>query len=89
MVQSAKLIRQPKPAYPQLAKQARIQGIVKLHALISKEGTIEDLKVVSGHPLLVPSALDAVRQWAYQPTLLNGEPVGVETEIEVNFTLTP
>ena len=85
IVQSAKLVRQLKPVYPQLAKQARIQGVVKLHALISREGTIEDLKVVSGHPLLVPSALEAVKQWAYEPTLLNGEPVG--TDIDVNFTL--
>jgi periplasmic protein TonB len=87
IVQSAKLVRQLKPVYPQLAKQARIQGVVKLHALISREGTIEDLKVVSGHPLLVPSALETVKQWAYQPTLLNGEPVEVETDIDVNFTL--
>jgi protein TonB len=87
IVQSAKLIRQPKPVYPQPAKQVRIQGVVKLHALISREGTIENLQVVSGHPLLVRSALEAVKQWAYQPTLLNGEPVEVETDIDVNFTL--
>jgi protein TonB len=86
-VQSAKLVRQPKPVYPQLAKQARIQGVVKLHALISKEGTIENLTVLSGHPLLVPAALEAVKQWVYQPTTLNGDPVGVDTEIDVNFTL--
>jgi protein TonB len=86
-VQSAKLVRQPRPVYPQLAKQARIQGVVKLHALISKEGTIENLTLISGHPLLAPSALEAVKQWIYQPTLLNGEPVGVDTEIDVNFTL--
>jgi protein TonB len=55
--------------------------------LISKEGAIENLTVISGHPLLVPAALEAVKQWIYQPTLLNGEPVGVETEIDVNFTL--
>ena len=89
IVQSAKLVRQLKPVYPQLAKQARIHGVVRLHALISREGTIVDLKVVSGHPLLVPSALEAVKQWAYEPTLLNGEPVGVETDIDVNFTLSP
>jgi protein TonB len=89
IVQSAKLVRQLKPVYPQLAKQARIQGVVRLHALISREGTIEDLKVVSGHPLLVRSALEAVKQWAYEPTLLNGEPAGVETDIDVNFTLSP
>ena len=86
-VQSAKLVRQPRPVYPQLAKQARIQGVVKLHALISKEGTIENLTLISGHPLLAPAALEAVKQWIYQPTLLNGEPVGVDTEIDVNFTL--
>jgi periplasmic protein TonB len=87
IVQSAKLIRQPKPVYPELAKRARIQGVVRLHALISRDGTIEGLKVVSGHPLLVPSALEAVKQWVYQPTLLDGEPVEVETDIDVNFTL--
>jgi len=86
-VQSAKLVKQPRPVYPPLAKQARIQGVVKLHAEISKEGTIEKLTVVSGHPLLVPAALEAVKQWVYQPTLLNTEPVAVETEIDVNFTL--
>jgi protein TonB len=87
IVQAAKLVRQPKPVYPEPARRVRIQGVVKLHALISKEGTIEDLKVVSGHPLLVLSALEAVKQWAYQPTLLNGEPVEVETDIDLNFTL--
>jgi protein TonB len=86
-VQTAKLVKQPRPNYPALAKSARIQGVVKLHALISKEGAIENLTVISGHPLLVPAALEAVKQWVYQPTLLNGEPVGVETEIDVNFTL--
>jgi protein TonB len=86
-VQTAKLVKQPRPNYPALAKSARIQGVVKLHALISKERTIENLTVISGHPLLVPAALEAVKQWVYQPTLLNSSPVGVETEIEVNFTL--
>jgi periplasmic protein TonB len=86
-VQSAKLMRQPRPNYPPLAKQARISGIVKLSAVISKDGTIKELNVVSGHPLLVPAALDAVKQWVYQPTLLNGEPVEVQTQIDVNFTL--
>ncbi len=86
-VESAKLIFQPKPEYPPLAKMARIQGTVRLEAVISKDGTIQDLKTVSGHPLLVKSALDAVQRWRYQPTLLNGEPVEVVTEIDVNFTL--
>jgi protein TonB len=86
-VQQAKLVRQPKPVYPPLAKQARISGVVHLAAVISKDGTIQDLKVISGHPLLIPSALQAVKQWVYQPTLLNGEPVEVSTQIDVNFTL--
>lgn len=86
-VQAAKLINQPKPAYPPEAKEARIQGVVKLNASIGADGKIEDLSVISGHPLLVPAALDAVRQWVYQPTLLNGQPVPVATEIDVNFTL--
>jgi protein TonB len=86
-VQQAKLIRQPRPAYPPLAKQARIQGVVHLSAIIAKDGTIQKLEVISGHPLLVPAALEAVKQWVYQPTLLNGEPVEVITQIDVNFTL--
>ena len=86
-VEAAKLIYQPKPDYPPLAKMARIQGQVRLEAVISKDGTIQDLKVMSGHPLLVKAALDAVRQWRYQPTLLNGDPVEVITEIDVNFML--
>ncbi len=86
-VQAAKLIKRPNPIYPPLAKQARISGTVKLSALIGKDGTIQNLSVVTGHPLLVQAALDAVRQWVYQPTLLNGEPVEVATEIDVNFTL--
>jgi|SRR5687767_5519372 len=86
-VQQARLIRQPKPVYPPLAKQARIQGVVKLSAVIAKDGTIQQLEVISGHPLLVPSALEAVKQWVYQPTLLNSEAVEVVTQIDVNFTL--
>jgi protein TonB len=86
-VQQAKLVNQPKPVYPPLAKQARIQGTVRFNAIIGRDGAIANLQVVSGHPLLVPSALEAVRQWKYQPTLLNGEPVEVVTQIDVNFTL--
>jgi protein TonB len=86
-VENARLIFQPKPEYPPLAKMARIQGAVRLEAIISKDGTIQDLKVVSGHPLLVKAALEAVQRWRYQPTLLNGDPVEVITEIDVNFTL--
>ena len=86
-VQQAKLVRQPKPVYPPLARQARIQGTVRFNAIIGRDGTIQNLQLVSGHPLLVPSAQDAVKQWVYQPTLLNGEPVEVITIIDVNFTL--
>jgi periplasmic protein TonB len=86
-VQQAMLIKQPKPLYPPLAKQARIQGVVRLNAIIGKDGTIQNLTVAQGHPLLVPSALEAVKQWVYKPTLLNGEPVEVVTTIDVNFTL--
>ncbi len=86
-VESARLIFQPHPEYPPLAKMARIQGVVRLDAIISKDGTIQDLKVISGHPLLVRSALEAVQRWRYQPTLLNGDAVEVATEIDVNFTL--
>jgi protein TonB len=81
------LIRKLQPTYPALARSARIQGAVVLQAVISKQGTIENLKVLSGHPMLAPAAIDAVRQWRYRPYILNGEPVEVETEITVNFTL--
>jgi periplasmic protein TonB len=81
------IIRRIQPAYPPLARQARIQGTVILHALISKDGSIENLTLVSGHPMLAPAAIEAVKQWKYKPYLLNGEPVEVETEVLVNFTL--
>ena len=82
-----KLIRQVHPVYPSDAKAARISGAVKLSAIIAADGTIKKLEVISGHPLLVPAALEAVRQWVYQPTLLNGNPVDVSTQISVSFTL--
>ena len=86
-VESARVVFGPHPEYPPLAKMARIQGTVRLDAVISKDGTIQDLKVISGHPLLVRAALEAVQRWRYQPTLLNGDAVEVATEIDVNFTL--
>jgi protein TonB len=86
-VQAANLINQVRPVYPPLAKQARISGTVELSAIIGKDGRVQDLKVIKGHPLLVQSALDAVKNWIYRPTLLNGEPVEVSTTIDVNFTL--
>jgi protein TonB len=86
-VTSGLLIRKVNPNYPPLARQARIQGTVVLHAVISKDGAIENLTLVSGHPMLAPSAIEAVKQWKYKPYLLNGEPVEVDTEVQVNFTL--
>ena len=86
-VAKARLVSQVSPQYPSLARQARIQGTVKLSVVISKDGSIQKLEVMSGHPLLVPSALAAVKQWRYKPTLLNGEAVEVLTNADVNFTL--
>jgi protein TonB len=87
VIQAANLIHQVNPIYPRLAVQAHAQGVVVLAAVISQEGTVESLRVISGHPLLSQAALDAVKQWLYRPTLLNGDPVEVETTITVNFTL--
>ena len=81
------LIHRLQPAYPPLAVQTRTQGQVVLRAVISREGTIENLQVVSGHPLLVRAAIEAVRQWRYRPYVLNGEAVEVETQVTVNFVL--
>lgn len=81
------LLHKVQPTYPPLARQARVQGTVVLHALIGKDGTIQDLKVVSGHPMLTAAAIEAVKLWRYKPYLLNGEPVLVETTINVNFVL--
>jgi protein TonB len=86
-VASGNLINKVQPLYPPIARTNRIAGQVVLHALISKSGNIENLQVVSGHPMLTQSALEAVRQWKYKPYLLNGEPVEVETTIQVNFNL--
>jgi protein TonB len=85
-VQSAKLIFGPKPTYPPLARAARVQGTVKIQALIARDGSIGNLQVLSGPPLLIAATMEAVKQWRYQPTLLNGEPVEVVTEI-VTFAL--
>ena len=86
-IEAARLIFGPKPEYPPLAKMARIQGAVHLEAVISTDGTIQHLTLTSGHPLLVKAAMDAVSRWRYQPTLLNGEPVEVVTDVVVNFIL--
>jgi protein TonB len=88
-VQEAKLLNKVIPAFPPLARQARVSGTVQLIGVIAKDGTIQQLQVVSGHPLLVKAALDAVRQWIYRPTLLNGQAVEVIAPIDVIFTLGP
>jgi TonB family protein len=82
------LVRKIVPAYPPLARQARVQGEVVLDVDISKEGTIEALRTQAGHPMLIPAAIDAVKHWRYKPYLLNGEPVPVQTQVTVNFSLT-
>jgi periplasmic protein TonB len=86
-VEAAKLLHEVQPQYPVLARDARIQGTVVLQAVIAKDGTVQDLSLVSGQPLLVPAALNAVKQWVYRPTYLNGVPVEVLTEVDVNFRL--
>ena len=86
-VAAGMLVLQIKPQYPRLAMQARVQGSVVLQAVIGKDGTVRDLRVLSGHPLLTPAAIEAVRQWRYRPYLLNNVPVEVDTQINVNFTL--
>ena len=83
----ANLLHKVQPIYPPIARQARVQGAVELRAIISKTGMIENLVVVHGHPMLSAAAIEAVRQWRYRPYLLNGEPVAVETQVDVIFSL--
>jgi len=83
------LVKKVNPIYPKEARKKHVQGVVMLHAIIDKQGAITRLEVVSGDPLLASSALDAARQWKYRPYVLQGQPVEVETEIQVNFTLAP
>ncbi len=87
VVAAANLIHQVQPVYPPMARSVRVQRVVEFTATISKEGAIEHLQLVRGHPLLVNAAREAVLQWRYRPTLLNGQPVEVITDIVVNFTL--
>jgi len=77
------------PVYPDAARKEHIEGTVVLNATINKHGDIENLQIVSGHPMLAPAAIEAVKQWKYKPYLLNGEPVEVITQVQVNFTLLP
>ncbi|MCB0220511.1 MAG: TonB family protein [Chrysiogenetes bacterium] len=86
-VQAARLVHRVEPVYPPLAKQAHVSGAVRLRAVIAADGTVESLQVLSGHPLLIRAAADAIQQWRYRPTMLSGRAVPVSTEIEVNFVL--
>jgi TonB family protein len=86
-VQAAMAISAPKPLYPPEAKQARIQGVVRMNVIIGKDGTVQNLQVASGPPELVEASTEAVRQWVYKPTLLNGNPVEVATVVDINYTL--
>jgi protein TonB len=86
-VEAALAVFTPPPLYPPIAIRARVQGTVRIHAIIGADGTVQELKVISGNPLLVNAARDAVARWRYKPTLLNREPVEVDTEIDVNFVL--
>lgn len=86
-IQAARLTHRVQPDYPAIARQAGVSGKVRLKAIVSTEGSIEQLNVLSGHPLLIPAAVSAVKQWRYRPTLLNGKAVQVVTDIEVNFIL--
>jgi protein TonB len=86
-VQQSKLISQPKPVYPPVARKARIQGKVSFDVLIGTDGHVASIQLVSGHPLLATAAQEAVTQWVYQPSLVNGQPVEVLTQIDVSFTL--
>jgi bla regulator protein BlaR1 len=86
-VMNGLVLKKVPPDYPETARQAHLQGTVVLDATISKDGDVENLRIISGHPMLAPSAIEAVKQWKYEPYLLNGEPVEVETQLQVNFTL--
>jgi TonB family protein len=86
-VMAGYLAKRVDPIYPPAAKQARIQAAVVLKVVISKSGDVENIQLISGHPMLAPAAIDAVKQWKYKPYLLNGAPVEVDTQVTVNFTL--
>ncbi len=86
-LQAARLIRRVDPVYPAIARPIRLSGTVRLTARIAKDGTVQGLEALEGNPILVRAAMDAVRQWVYQPTILNGQPMEVITEIDVNFVL--
>lgn len=83
----ARLIQKTEPVYPPQARQARIQGVVRLAVVIGKDGKVQGATLIEGHPFLVPAAMDAVKQWVYEPTVVDGAPVEVRTEVDIQFTL--
>ena len=87
VVMEGNLIHRVEPLYPVIAKQIRLQGVVELRALVSSDGTIHQVQVVSGPAILAHAAIEAVNQWKYRPYYLNGTPIAVETQITVKFTL--
>jgi TonB family protein len=87
--QKGKLVYDPPPKYPDLARKSHVEGTVQLDAVFGTDGTVQDLKLISGHPLLVPAAMDAVRRWRYRPTLVNGKPVEVQMQVDVKFAFRP
>jgi TonB family protein len=86
-VQGAMIVSKTPPIYPELAKAARVEGVVHLAVILAKDGTVQEIHSLGGPALLIQAAMDAVKQWVYKPTLLNGQPVTVETTVDVNFTL--
>jgi TonB family protein len=86
-VQSSRALEKVQPNYPALARQAKVQGTVNLTVILTEEGTVRTVEVIAGHPLLIPAAVEAVKQWRYRPTLLNGSPVEVQTTVDINFSL--
>ena len=86
-VASALIVKKVAPLYPEKAREEHVEGTVLLHVMIDKEGNVQHVDLISGHPLLAPAAIEAVRQWRYQPYLLNNRPVDVDTQVSVNFTL--
>ena len=90
-VLQAKLVKEssPDPRYPEEARKKGLQGVVKLHVLVAKDGSVKKLSVISGDPILAKSSLETVRRWKYQPTLSNGKPVEVESVVEITFTIYP
>jgi protein TonB len=85
-LQAANLINKVEPVYPPLAEHSGIEGTIRFNVIVDKEGHVANIQLVSGHPLLVEAAQDAVRQWVYKPTLLDGQPVEVATQIDITFT---